>query len=153
MRSIKSPSSFLLWVCLVSVLSVAASGSSGKVSATAAGATQASSDVSGTWSGTFQSTHPETSPFTITIVIAPESDGQLIGKASLASDCFKDGDLHVTVTGATVVFAGHDPEGNNITFRGGLDNSRTILKMHYVVNGSASARCESDEGEGSLGKR
>src|SRR5437868_4810115 len=123
-------------------------------SSTWAASTRASSDdVTGTWSGTFQSTHPETSPFTITIVIAPEADGHLVGNASLASDCFSDGVLQVTVKGAAVVFAGSDPEGNNITFRGGLDDSRTLLKMHYVVNGSASAKCESDEGEGSLVKR
>ncbi len=76
-----------------------------------------------------------------------------MGNASLASDCFKDGALQVTVKSSTVVFAGSDAEGNNITFRGALDDSRTLLKMHYVVNGSASARCESDEGEGSLVKR
>lgn len=152
MRSTQFPAGFLLLACLVSALSISALGYAMNGSATGASA-QASSDVAGTWSGTFQSTRPETSPFTMTIVIAPESGGELMGKASLASDCFTEGNLHVTVTGPTVVFAGHDPEGNNITFRGGLDNSRTILKMHYVVNGGASARCESDEGEGSLGKR
>ena len=119
----------------------------------AATAQPGSDEVTGTWSGTFQSTHPETSPFTITIVVAPEADGHLVGNASLASDCFKDGALQVTVKSSTVVFAGSDAEGNNITFRGALDDSRTLLKMHYVVNGSASARCESDEGEGSLVKR
>jgi len=89
----------------------------------------------------------------MTIVIAPGSDGQLMGNATLACDCFKEGALHVTISGATVVFAGSDAERNNITFRGSLDSSRTILKMHYVVNGSGSARCESDEGDGSLVKR
>ena len=155
MRNTKSAGGFLLWVALVLVQSItgSASASSAKPPAASVATPQASSDVAGTWSGMFQSARSQTSPFTMTIVIAPESNGQLMGKASLASDCFGDGDLHVIVTGETVVFAGHDAEGNNITLRGGLDDSRTILKMHYVVNGSASARCESDEGDGSLGKR
>jgi hypothetical protein len=153
MTSTQSPSRILLLACLISILSIPASGYSPNGAATGTAAQPGSRDVTGTWSGTFQSTHRETSPFTMTIVIGPDSGGQLLGNASLASDCFTDSVLHVTVDGSTVVFAGSDSGGNSITFRGGLDSSRTLLKMHYVVNGSASARCESDEGEGSLGKR
>ncbi|HEX3353642.1 MAG TPA: hypothetical protein VHS34_12520 [Terriglobales bacterium] len=152
MTRTKSPSGVLLLACLIMVWSGVAFGAPNKAGATRVAQT-VSTDVAGTWSGSFQSTHPETAPFTMTIVIAPGSDGQLSGSAKLASDCFKEGSLHVTINGATVVFAGSDAESNNITFRGSLDSSRTLLNMHYVVNGSASARCESDEGEGSLVKR
>jgi len=148
----KSIPGIMLLACLILVWSGVAFGAPKKAAATSVART-AAADVAGTWSGSFQSTHPEAAPFTMTIVIAPDSDGQLTGNATLASDCFKEGALHVTISGATVVFAGSDAERNNITFRGSLDSSRTVMNMHYVVNGSASARCESDEGEGNLVKR
>jgi hypothetical protein len=44
-----------------------------------------------------------------------------------------------------------DPERNNITFRGALDSSGTILNLTYVLNSSASGRCESDNGSRTLG--
>src|SRR5690242_3870764 len=76
-----------------------------------------------TWSGAFQSQHPEVSPFTMTVVIASDADGNLVGAASSAADCFSDTNLHLTVKGSNVVLAGSDPRGNSITFRGTLDNS------------------------------
>jgi hypothetical protein len=153
MKRVKTLLSILSLASLVTVLFISASGRS--TSNIAAGSTAQSSlrDLVGTWSGTFQSAQTETSPFTMTIEIAPDSEGRLVGNASPAADCFKDTALQVMVNGATVVLSGSDPEGNNVTFRGGFDSSRTLLKMHYAVNGSASARCESDEGEGTLGKR
>lgn len=106
-----------------------------------------------TWSGTFQSMHSGVSPFTITVLISPDENGNLVGTTSSAADCFTDSTLQVSVKGAGVVLAGSDPEGNNITFRGSLDNSGTLLNLNYVLNSSASGRCESDNGSGTLGKR
>jgi hypothetical protein len=140
MTSTKSPFSILVLTYLIAVLPIAAM-------------QQAHRDVNGTWSGSFQSKHRDMSPFTMTIVIAPDSHGELVGTASLASDCFEDSVLHVTVEGSKVVIAGSDSQGDSITFRGSLDSSGTVLKMRYILNSSASARCESDEGEGSIGKR
>jgi hypothetical protein len=88
----------------------------------------------------------------MTVVITSDADGNLVGAASSAAECFSDTDLHLTVKGSNVVLAGSDPRGNNITFRGILDNSGTILKLNYILNG-ADGRCESDDGTGTLGKR
>jgi hypothetical protein len=106
-----------------------------------------------TWSGTFQSQHSGVSPFTMTVLIGSDAAGNLIGTTSSAADCFTDATLQITLKGSTVVLAGSDPEGNNITFRGALDSSGTILNLSYVLNSSASGRCESDNGSGTLGKR
>jgi hypothetical protein len=114
---------------------------------------QSTTDVTGTWSGTFQSRQPNFTPFTITVVINTDANGNLMGASSVSSDCLKDGSLHVQVNGATIVLAGGDTEGNHITFRGTIDKTGTLLKLNYVLNGSASARCESDDGTGTMGKR
>jgi len=114
---------------------------------------QSTTDVTGTWSGTFQSRQPNFTPFTITVVINTDADGNLIGASSVSSDCLKDGSLHVQVNGASIVLAGGDSEGNHITFRGTIDKTGTLLNLNYVLNGSASARCESDDGTGTMGKR
>ena len=114
---------------------------------------QSATDVTGTWSGTFQSRQPNFTPFTITVVINTDADGNLIGASSVSSDCLKDGSLHVQVNGASIVLAGGDSEGNHITFRGTIDKTGTLLNLNYVLNGSASARCESDDGAGTMGKR
>jgi hypothetical protein len=114
---------------------------------------QSATDVTGTWSGTFQSRQPNFTPFTITVVINTDAEGNLIGASSVSSDCLKDGSLHVQVNGASIVLAGGDSEGNHITFRGTIDKTGTLLDLNYVLNGSASARCESDDGAGTMGKR
>ena len=114
---------------------------------------QSTTDVTGTWSGTFQSRQPNFTPFTITVVINTDAEGNLIGASSVSSDCLKDGSLHVQVNGASIVLAGGDSEGNHITFRGTIDKTGTLLDLNYVLNGSASARCESDDGAGTMGKR
>ena len=75
-----------------------------------------------------------------------------LARTSSAADCFKDGSLQVTVKGSKVLLAGSDPEGNNITFRGSLDSTGTLLNLNYVLNSSASGMCESDDGSGTLGK-
>jgi len=110
-------------------------------------------DLRGTWSGSFQSKHDNVAPFTVTVVIEPDSHGQLMGKASHDSPCLSDVDLQVSINGSRIYLAGSDPEGNSVTFRGTIDRSRTLLSLHYIVNGSAGGRCESDQGDGNLGKR
>ena len=114
---------------------------------------QSATDVRGTWSGTFFSKHPNVPPFTMTVVITPNSQGHLVGSSSLNSECLKGAHLKVTVTGSTVVLAGSDEAGDNITVRGTVDNTGTLLKANYILNGSAGGRCETDDGTGSLAKR
>jgi hypothetical protein len=119
----------------------------------AALSTQPAIDVKGTWSGTFISRHSDTSPFTITVKINSDLKGHLIGDSSLNSDCLKEARLQVTVNGSEIVLAGGDKEGDNITFRGSIDNTGTLLTLSYIINASASARCETDDGTGTMGKR
>jgi hypothetical protein len=136
--------SLLVALCLTSVI--------GTESVRAGSANQ--NEWSGTtWSGTFQSQHTGASPFTMTVVINLGPDGNLVGTTSSAADCFTDATLQVTLKGSRVVLAGSDAEGNNITFRGYLDSSGTILNLNYILNSSASGRCESDDGAGNLVKR
>jgi hypothetical protein len=53
---------------------------------------------------------------------------------------------------SNVVLAGSDEEGDSVTFRGTADQSGTVLTMNYIVNASASGRCEMDRGRGTMGK-
>ncbi len=125
-----------------------------KQSTSAPGSSQkAAADVRGTWSGTFFSHHSHVAPFTMTVVINPDSRGHLIGISTLDSDCLKGAQLQVTVTGSTVVLAGSDPEGDNITVRGTVDSTGAMMKSTYILNGSASGMCETDDGTGTLPKR
>jgi hypothetical protein len=126
----------------------------GKQPAPPAGSAQpAAADVRGTWSGTFFPKHSNVAPFTMTVVINPDANGRLIGTSTLNSDCLKDVRLEVTVTGANVVLSGSDESGDNITVRGTLDKTGTLLKASYILNGSATGRCETDNGTGNLAKR
>jgi hypothetical protein len=111
---------------------------------------QAATNVEGTWSGTFFS--EEFKPFTITVVINPDSRGHLVGDSTLDSHCLKSAKLGVTVTGSEVVLAGSNKEGNNITVRGTLDKTGTVLTSTYILNGSATGGCETDNGTGALTK-
>jgi len=61
--------------------------------------------------------------------------------------------ISTVVNGSAVVLAGSDADGDNITFRGTLDSTGTLLSLNYVLNGSAGRRCETDNGSGTLGKR
>jgi hypothetical protein len=111
------------------------------------------SSLTGTWSGTFFSRHANVPAFSMTVVIAPTSDGHLIGNSSLNSECLKGVPLQVTINGTNVILAGSDDEGDSLTVRGSLDSTNTQLKASYIMNGSASGRCETDDGTGSLAKR
>jgi hypothetical protein len=68
------------------------------------------------------------------------------------SKCVKDANFQVTVTGTTITIAGSDAEGDNITFKGEIDPSGTQLTVNYILNASASGRCETDDGSGILTK-
>ena len=128
--------------------------SPGDRSASAAGsAQQPATDFRGTWSGTFFSKHSNVAPFTMTVVINPDSRGHLIGSSSLNSECLKGAQLEVTVTGSNIVLAGSDEEGDSMTVRGTVDDTGTLLKVKYILNGSATGKCETDDGAGSLAKR
>jgi hypothetical protein len=122
------------------------------VAVTQALLSQTAADVKGRWSGTFHSNHTDVAPFTITVVITPNSKGHLVGSSELNSKCLKGAELQVTVTGAEVVLAGSDKQGNNMTLRGTLDNTGT-LKSTYILNGSAGGGCETDDGTGNLTKQ
>jgi len=110
-------------------------------------------DVQGTWSGTFFSKHSNVAPFSMTIVISKDDTGALVGDSSLSSDCLKDVKLKVTTSGSKIVLAGSNQQGDNITVRGMVDSTRTLLKATYILNGSASGRCETDDGSATLAKR
>jgi len=128
-------------------------GQSKQAKSAAGSAQQPAAEVKGTWSGTFFSKHSNIAPFTMTVVITPDSSGHLIGSSTLSSDCLKDVRLEVTVTGSNVVLAGSDESGDNITVRGTVDKTGTMLKASYILNGSATGRCETDDGTGNLAKR
>lgn len=113
----------------------------------------AATDIKGRWSGMFYSNHSDVAPFTITVVINPDSRGHLVGSSNLTSHCLKGAHLEVTVTGSNVVLAGSDKEGDNVTLRGSLDNTGTQLKSTYILNGSATGGCETDDGTGTLTKQ
>jgi hypothetical protein len=110
--------------------------------------------VQGTWSGTFRSTHSHIAPFTLTLVINPDKHGRVIDTSGLTSYCLlRDVDLHVIVKGSNAVLAGTDEVGNTITFDGTIDKTGTVLTLNYVTNGSATGKCESDDGTAYLEKR
>jgi hypothetical protein len=148
----------LLRVFLIATVGVAVmhAGTGGNESNAVSAAASTSSSIAsllGTWSGTFTSNSPDISPFTITVVIAQNSKGRLLGNASVVSQCIKSHPVQVTVNGSNVVLAGSDADGDNITFKGTLDGTGTLLTLNYVVNGSASRSCEIDNGSGTMGKR
>lgn len=116
-------------------------------------AQQSTPDLTGIWSGTFVSRYSDISPFTITVKINKNSKGHFIGDASLVSDCLDSPKLQVTVNGSNVVLEGSDSQGDSVSFRGTVDDTGTLLKFDYTINGSPSERCEIDNGTGTMGKR
>jgi hypothetical protein len=143
----------LLSLLMVRVSSVCAANVPPHGQTTATGGSTDATDVRGIWSGTFYSKHSNVAPFTMTVEINPDARGHLIGTSSLNSECLKGAKLQVTVTGTKVVLAGSDEQGDNITVRGTIDGTGTLLKSAYILNGSASGRCETDDGTGELAKR
>jgi hypothetical protein len=125
----------------------------GDQSGTAAAATSQQAAVQGTWSGTFRSKHSHIAPFTLTLVVNADMHGHL-NNSGLTSYCLlRDVDLHVTVNGSNAALAGTDEVGNTITFQGTIDKTGRVLTLNYVTNGSASGKCESDDGTARLVKQ
>ena len=110
-------------------------------------------DITGTWTGKFIPKDEELPPFTITVVINPDSEGKLVGKSTLTSSCVKRAQLKVKVEGSKVELAGSDEHGDNLTVRGTLDDTGTILNSTYILDGSATGKCEPRAGKGTLTKQ
>lgn len=117
------------------------------------GSVYAAPDVTGHWSGTFSSNHADVPSFTLDVVITKDMNGRITGNSTLTSRCLKGAQLQVRVNGSTVVLAGSDDQGNNMTVRGSLDDSGTLLTSTYILNGSATGGCETDDGTGTMTKK
>jgi hypothetical protein len=52
-----------------------------------------------------------------------------------------------------MVFTGSGDVGDNIAIRGTVDKTGTIVKSAYVLDGSTTARYQTDEDTGTLEKR
>ena len=103
----------------------------------------------GKWAGRVSSV--STASFVVTIEIGPDSKAHVVGEGSA---CFTEADLVVTPTGAdSVTLAGMSKAHENITFKGTWDGNEKQLEVTYIVNGSGSARCETDRGAGTLDKQ
>jgi hypothetical protein len=125
-----------------------------KQPASATGSTQPTGiDVTGTWSGMFFSKHSNFAPFKVTVVINRNSHGQLVGTSTLNSACLKNAQLQVSVADSKIVLAGADQQGDNITVKATIDKTGRLLNSSYIVDGSASGRCETDDGAGTLTRR
>ena len=109
--------------------------------------------VSGTWSGKFVSEDASIAPFTVKVVIHRDAHGNFAGTSTLTSKCLQHARLQVTVTDSNVVLTGSDEQGDNITVRGTMDKAGRLLKSTYVLDGSATGRCETDAGTGTLAKQ
>jgi hypothetical protein len=110
-------------------------------------------DLRGVWTGALQSRNHEVAPFTVTISIEQDEQGKLVGLLTHDSACLDHVALEVTIEGSKVDLAGSDAGGNNITLHGKLDGTATLLNTRYIMNGSATGKCESDGGTGTLGKQ
>ncbi len=110
-------------------------------------------DITGAWSGTLFSSHSDEGSFTITVVITRDVNAHLVGNSSLSSDCLRGARLQAKVSGANVTLAGSDEEGDNLTVSGTLDPTGNVLEASYVLNASATGKCETDDGKGQLARR
>ena len=117
----------------------------------AANAVASSPPLVGTWQGRFSS-HNFAS-FPVTLVINQGVGVKLAGAVNLGSPCLKNANLQVDVNGSNVVLAGSNANGDSITFKGTIDSAGTQLDMSYVLNASASGKCETDNGVGTLDKQ
>ena len=89
--------------------------------------------------------------FEVTIDISADSKAHLVGSGS---PCFTEAHLTVTTSGSdAVTLAGTSKAGESNTFKGTLDSSGKQLDLTYIANGSSSARCETDQGAGTLDKQ
>jgi hypothetical protein len=149
MTSTKFTLGVLLMLLLTSIV-----GAGPLRAASVAGGTSQQAAAQGTWSGTFRSSRSNIAPFMITLVINPDMHGHLVNKSDIGSYCLlKEVDLYVTVNGSNASLAGTDKDGNTVTFDGTIDKTGRLLTLRYVTNGSATGKCESDNGVGNLEKR
>ena len=107
----------------------------------------------GIWSGKFISREPGAAPFDMKLVIQRDSHGQLSGTSTLTSKCLQHAHVQVTVVGSNFVLSGNDEAGDNITVRGTLDRAGKVLNSTYILDGSATGRCETDTGTGTLSRQ
>ena len=105
----------------------------------------------GTWHGRFSSRN--FASFPVTLVINKGVGVKLAGAVNLGSPCLRSANLQITVNGSNVVLAGSNSTGDSITFNGTLDSAGTQLDMKYILNASASGKCETDDGAGTLDKQ
>ena len=112
---------------------------------------QGQSRAKGNWSGRFSS-HNFAS-FPVSIAITEDANGRLHGEANMAHPCMKAGKLIVTIVNNSIVLGGSDADGDTITFNGTIDTAGTLMDLSFVLNGSPSARCETDQGKGSMEKQ
>jgi hypothetical protein len=108
------------------------------------------SEFTGRWQGTLSSRNYGSVP--VTLVVNQGVGTKLTGAVNLISRCLRDADLNVTTAGSNVVMAGANPKGDTITFKGSLNDTATQLTVTYIINGSASGECETDDGSGTLKK-
>lgn len=112
---------------------------------------QGKSAAAGNWSGQFSSKN--FASFPVSLSITQDVHGNLHGKANIVHPCVKDSDLIVTVVGNNIVLGGSDADGDTVTFRGTINPEGKLLDLSFVINGSPSARCETDQGRGSMAKQ
>jgi hypothetical protein len=79
--------------------------------------------------------------------------GHLIRSGFSQYCLLRDVDLHVIVNGSNVVLAGTDEVGNTVTLESTIDTTGRVLTLNYVTNGSASGKCETDDGAAHLDKQ
>src|ERR1700746_2249947 len=103
----------------------------------------------GKWAGRISSRN--FASFEVTIDIGSDSKARVVGNGP---PCFTEADLVVSISDSNVVtLAGRSKAGENVTFKGTVDSSGKELDLTYVANGSSSARCETDQGAGTLDKQ
>jgi hypothetical protein len=103
----------------------------------------------GKWTGSVSSRNYAS--FVVTIDVSTDSKAHLVGDGS---PCFTEADLVVTTSGSNAVtLAGSGKAGESITFKGTVDSGGKQLDLTYIANGSSSARCETDQGAGTLEKQ
>jgi hypothetical protein len=136
-------------VLLLSILTPFGRAGSSVIQAGAGAATNPPPLV-GTWQGRFSSRN--FASFPVTLVINQGVGVKLTGAVNLGSPCLRSANLQVTVSGLNVVLAGSSAKGDSITFKGTVDSAGTQLTMNYILNASASGKCETDDGAGTLDK-
>jgi hypothetical protein len=144
-----SNKSTLSVVLLMSILIPFSKAGSSVIQAGAGAATNPP-PLTGTWHGTFSSRN--FASFPVTLVINQGVGVKLTGAVTLGSPCLRNANLQLTVSGFNVVLAGSGPKGDSITFRGTVDSAGTQLTLKYILNASASGKCETDDGAGTLDK-